>query len=203
MVLAKDRALCLEAKRFSDRGKPFESSEPTNLFLGLNYRMTELEAAVGRVQLTKVRDFAARRQSLAKRLFKGMAGLKAVRPPALLSGGDPSYWVLRLRIDVDALNVDKERFAAAARAEGLPGKGTYTAIIYEQKWFREQRTFGRSGLPWTSPAYGRNMNYAHCCPNSERAMAGHMIVAWSETYSENEVDGFAAALEKVERAYRR
>jgi len=200
MVLTDDETLCLEAKRFADRGKPFGSEEPTNLFLGLNYRMTELAAAVGREQLKKVPDFAARRRALAERLFRHLADLKAVHRPHILPGTDPAYWFLRLRVNVDALRVDKGRFAAAVRAEGLPGKGTYTSLIYRQKWFAERRTFGTSGLPWSALDPDRVPDYAQCCPNAERALAEHMIVAWSETYSEMEVDAFAEALAKVEKA---
>jgi len=42
MVIANDEKLYWNAKRFADRGKPFNSDNPTNLFLGMNYRMTEL-----------------------------------------------------------------------------------------------------------------------------------------------------------------
>lgn len=45
MVITNNEKLYWNAKRFSDRGKPFNSEEKTNLLLGLNYRMTELQAA--------------------------------------------------------------------------------------------------------------------------------------------------------------
>ncbi|RLF39126.1 MAG: aminotransferase, partial [Thermoplasmata archaeon] len=61
MVITNDEKLYWNAKRFADRGKPFGSDNPTNLFLGLNYRMTELQAAIGRVQLQKLRSSVRRR----------------------------------------------------------------------------------------------------------------------------------------------
>ena len=61
MVITNDEKLYWNAKRFADRGKPFNSDDSTNLFLGLNYRMTELQAAIGRVQLQKLRSSVRRR----------------------------------------------------------------------------------------------------------------------------------------------
>jgi len=201
MVLTDDEALCLEAKRFADRGKPFASEEASNLFLGLNYRMTELAAAIGREQLKKVPRFVARRRALAERLFGLVAPLDAVHQPEIQADTEPAYWFLRLRIDTEPLKVDKEQFARALRAEGLPGSGTYTSIIYRQKWFAERNTFGVSGLPWS--AADRAYDYDGCCPNAEKALADHMILAWPETYADDVVDAFGEALQKVESAYRR
>ena len=57
--LATDREdLYWAAKRFADRGKPFNQDASSNTGVGLNYRMTELAAVVGRVQLRKLSDVA-------------------------------------------------------------------------------------------------------------------------------------------------
>lgn len=203
MIVSDDEALALEAKRFADRGKPFGSTETTNLFLGLNYRMTELAAAVGREQMKKVPAFVARRQALAERFFRAIAALRGVAAPRILPDTHPAYWFLRVKIEPSALKVDKEQFARAVRAEGVPGAATYTSIIYRQKWFAERRTFGSSGLPWTSREYGRDVQYSGSCPNAEKALSDHMILGWSETLNEDIVDAVAEAIAKVERAYRR
>ena len=42
MVVTNDENLYWQAKRFADRGKPFNSDAPGNMFVGINYRMTEL-----------------------------------------------------------------------------------------------------------------------------------------------------------------
>ncbi|HRU33183.1 MAG TPA: DegT/DnrJ/EryC1/StrS family aminotransferase, partial [bacterium] len=76
MVITNNEELYWNAKRFSDRGKPFNSEEKTNLLLGLNYRMTELQAAVGRVQLTKLADIKGKRRWVVERLREGTSGLK-------------------------------------------------------------------------------------------------------------------------------
>jgi dTDP-4-amino-4,6-dideoxygalactose transaminase len=49
--------------------------------LGYNYRLTDLQAAVGRAQLRKLPGLIARRRQLAERYHQRLAAMPAVRPP--------------------------------------------------------------------------------------------------------------------------
>ncbi|MCM2423065.1 DegT/DnrJ/EryC1/StrS family aminotransferase [Streptomyces sp. RKAG293] len=76
------------------------SSKPileSYLEVGYNYRMTDIQAAVGLVQLGKLDEIVARRRALAARyeaLLQDVPGLSAVRDPAYGQGNFQSYWVL-------------------------------------------------------------------------------------------------------------
>src|SRR5579862_8950965 len=71
--VATDREdLYWAAKRFADRGKPFNQDASSNTGMGLNYRMTELAAVVGRVQLRKLSDVADRRRAIYDALCAGV-----------------------------------------------------------------------------------------------------------------------------------
>lgn len=67
------------------------------LEVGFNYRMTDIQAAVGLVQLGKLDEMVARRRALAARydgLLRDVPGLRPVRDPAYGQGNFQSYWVL-------------------------------------------------------------------------------------------------------------
>jgi perosamine synthetase len=67
------------------------------LEVGFNYRMTDIQAAVGLVQLGKLDEMVARRRALAARydeLLADVPGLEPVRDPAYGEGNFQSYWVL-------------------------------------------------------------------------------------------------------------
>ena len=200
MVLTDDEELYWNAKRFADRGKPFASTESTNLFLGLNYRMTELEAAIGRTQLRRLPRFVARRQRLAARLAGHLARTRSFRLGWLPAGAASAYWFLRIRVDLNRLTVEKARVVAALTAEGVPVAPTYTSLIYAQKWFAERRTFGTSGLPWTLPGV-RRIDYTNCCPNAATALDQHLIGAFHEGLSDAAIDAMGKAFVKVDIAY--
>ena len=203
MVTTDDEELYWNAKRFADRGKPFNSTERHSLFLGLNYRMTELEAAIGRVQLGKLDRLVARRRSLVEALRERIGDLEAVRLGKVIDGAEHVYWFVLLKVDEAKLRVSKDELAHAVAAEGAPVRARYDFVVYEAPWVRERRTFGRSGWPWACSPEGRAMRYEGSCPNARRAIETHMVLDMHECLGEREVDEIAAALRKVERAYRR
>lgn len=200
IVVTNDEEMYWNAKRFADRGKPFGSDETQNLFMGLNYRMTELEACIGRVQIKKLPDIIGRRRAFVDRLRAGLAECKSVCLGKVLDETKPSYWFGRLRFETSAAKVDKAQFAQALTAEGVPCAENYTTIMYTQKWIAERLTYGTSGHPWTAP-YGREIDYAGCCPNAERARDVHMMLNWHEDLTVAVADQYAEAIRKVDAAY--
>ena len=203
MVITRDETLYWDAKRFADRGKPFNSDERKNLFLGLNYRMTELEAVIGRVQLSKLDGVLERRRRNAALLGQAISDLEAVQPGHVIPQAVSSYWLMMLRVREERLTAPKTRFAQALAAEGLPVDPHYDWIIYETPWFRDRATYGRSQCPWSCPYYGREVAYEGSCPNARVAVDAHMVLHWHEGYGPREIEDVASALRKVERAYRR
>ena len=203
MVVTNDEAIYWNAKRFADRGKPFNSPEPRNLFLGLNYRMTELEAAIGRVQLRKLSSAISRRRSLVAQIRERIADLETVRVGKVIEEGESSYWFIFIWVDVARLSVPKERFAEALAAEGIPAQASYDYIAYEAPWIRDRQTLGSSGYPWSAFPHARDLDYRDSCPNARQAIASHLMVYFHEGWTEREVDDLATALRKVERAYLR
>lgn len=76
------------------------SSKPiaeSYLEVGYNYRMTDIQAAIGLVQLGKLDEIVTRRRELAARYARELAGIPGLRPvtdPAHGEGNFQSYWVL-------------------------------------------------------------------------------------------------------------
>jgi len=64
--------------------------------VGYNFRMTDLQAAVGLVQLGRLPEIVARRRELASRYqehIAGIPGLRAVADPEYGTGNFQSFWV--------------------------------------------------------------------------------------------------------------
>jgi len=202
MVTTRDEGLYWQAKRFADRGKPFHTEEPTNLFLGLNYRMSELEAVIGRTQLGKLDGVLARRRALVAALGARIANLEAIRLGRVIEGAKSSYWFILVRVDEERLSVPKATVARALAAEGIPVDAAYDHIVAEQGWIRERATYGASGCPWTCPLYGREVRYEGTLPGARRAIERHMVLRLHEGCGEAEVEDVAEAFRRVESAYR-
>jgi perosamine synthetase len=100
------------------------SSKPileSYLEVGYNYRMTDIQAAVGLVQLGKLDEMVARRRALAARyeaLLHDVPGLTPVRDPAHGQGNFQSYWVL----PAEDFPVSRDGLLAALAAAGISAR---------------------------------------------------------------------------------
>lgn len=201
IVFSRNEDLLWEAKRFADRGKPLNTECATNVRMGLNLNGNELSAAIGRAQLRKLPGIVARRRGFVKSLMGRMAGLRAVSLGWTVPDSKPSYWFLRVRLDTDRLRVDKATFVAALNAEGTPCTPEYNATPWSHAWFREKRTYGSSGYPWTALEYRGSRETDIVLPNCRAAIESHFGIMIHENYGEQEARDYAAALGKVEGAY--
>lgn len=203
MVVTDHEEWYWNAKRFADRGKPFNSEIGSNLFLGLNYRMTELDAVIGRVQLEKMMGIAEARRAFVRRLEEEIADLETVRVAWYPQDSEPAWWFLLLRIYPEKLKVDKAQFAAAVAAEGIPMGAGYGAIATRAYWLQHRRAFGRhSKFPWDCVWPDGDWEWALAVPQAEQADANHMRMTVHECVGEQEAIDTANALRKVEEAYR-
>jgi len=203
LVYTQDEDLFWEAKRFADRGKPFNIGYTTNVRMGLNLNGNELAAAIGRVQLCKLPDIITRRRAFADMLADGMSNLKAVHFGWMPEGAEGVYWFLRFYLDVSRLTVEKRAFISALQAEGIPCDLEYRAIQSEARWFKERITYGKSGYPWTDPAYTGDPDRVFLLPNCVAAVEDHFRISLHEGYTEREARDIIAALHKLEKAYTR
>jgi perosamine synthetase len=201
VVYAKNEELYWEAKRFADRGKPFNTDSPTNVRIGLNLNSNELSATIGRIQLKKLPNIIEKRREFVKGLVNAIKDLKSVSHGWMPYNSESSYWYVRMHIDCEKLTVSKDQFVNALSAEGIPCFSAYRHIPSEAKWFKERNTYGKSGYPWTDPAYKGNRNWQFPCPNAVEATETHFNLSINESFGDQEVADFAEALHKVENAY--
>ncbi|MGZ4624951.1 MAG: DegT/DnrJ/EryC1/StrS family aminotransferase [Kineosporiaceae bacterium] len=125
MLTTSDAELAGRARRLREHGMSVsaaarhQSRQPvieSYLEVGFNYRMTDIQAAVGLVQLGKLDAMVRRRRELAARyrsLLHDVPGLRTVRDPAWGESNFQSFWV-----EVDARYPLSRNELLAALAEG-------------------------------------------------------------------------------------
>lgn len=183
---------------FTDKGwtrKPGWGAR-TYLFLAPNYRMTELQGAVGLAQCEKVQSVVERRHQLGTLLARAIADVEGVQPPPVTPGGKHTYWSFPLRVT----RWTPRRFAEALSAEGVPAAGGYIGkpIFLCAQALAERETFGRSGFPFTSPYVDREIVYDdRLCPRAQEALDHMVTLGINEQYTEQDVLDIAGAIRKV------
>jgi perosamine synthetase len=195
MVITDDDALGRRAHLFADKAWPRDEADRYSLFLGQNYRMHELEAAVALAGLRRLRENVAARRRVVDRVLEGVAGTPGVRIPAELPETRSSYWILHLFAD-DGL--DANELAGALRAEGIPFSAKYVTPLYTWPVLRDRQTYGDSGFPFNSPYTSRPFDYAPgLCPVFERAREQLLLISVDEQWTDADADDVAAAVRKV------
>lgn len=169
----------------------------TNM-IGFNYRMTELSAAVGLVQLRNADAHVERRERFARRLSEGVGNLRGVKTPAVRERCRHNFYCWVATYDADAVGLDRDVFRDALMAEGVPCSTGYVAPLYRLPVFQKRIALGRDGFPFTlgAPDYSKVR-----CPVAERLHEREALLieicAW-ET-SDALADRMAEAFHKVHR----
>ena len=89
--------------------------------IGYNYRMGEIEAAIGREQLKKFPDLLASRQKAATSIIEGLKAIPGLLLPVESLDRTHAYYVLPLILELDKLRVTRHEIYRALKAEGLEG----------------------------------------------------------------------------------
>ena len=204
LVVTNDDELAVRGRLFADKGWDRTGADRGHLFLGMNYRISELQSAVALAQLGKLKERVARRQELGDKLTAMISGLPGVRPASPSAESGNTYWFYPLAVEEKTLGISRERFMAALNAEGVPCWGWLGKPLYLFEALLEQRTFGTSHHPFDSPYASRKIVYRPgLCPNAEQTLCEAMALTVHEFYSEDDVADMAAAIRKVAASARK
>jgi len=141
----------------------------TNLsnMIGHNFRLGEIECAIGIEQLKKLGGFVESRQILANRLTEGLKGLGGLRTPLVKADRTHVYYVYPLILDLEELDVSRDRIHAALQAEGV-AVGQRYQNIHLLPMYQQKMAYGSNGFPWTSDICHRDVSYSKgICPVAE------------------------------------
>jgi dTDP-4-amino-4,6-dideoxygalactose transaminase len=167
----------------------------TNI-VGLNIRMTELSAAVGRAQLSRIDELVSRAESIAQRLTEGTSDLPGFTPPAVRKGCRHNYFMWSAKIDTAAVGVPRAMFAKALSAEGFPNAEGYVPPIYSIPMFQRRIAIGGGGFPFN---LGDRTYPKGLCPIAEAMHETHLLqfqpVSWKA--DDEQVDMLIEAVRKV------
>jgi dTDP-4-amino-4,6-dideoxygalactose transaminase len=147
MIVTNDRELFEKVWSYKDHGKSLEAinqAERSAGFrwvhesFGTNWRMTELQAAVGRVQLRKVPTWVERRRRNAHILSDRFSCLPTLRVTEVPGHMTHSYYKYYTFVRPGALRSgwDRDRVMKEIVAEGVPCSGGSCSEIYLEKAFK-------------------------------------------------------------------
>jgi perosamine synthetase len=136
--------------------------------VGHNFRLGEIECAIGIEQLKKLQGFVASRQRVAERLTQKLDGLNGLRTPIVKPDCTHAYYMYPMVLDVKQLGVSRARIIQALEAEGLTGISGGYANLHLLPMYQEKMAYGSNGFPWSSDICHRDVSYEKgTCPVAE------------------------------------
>jgi len=144
MLITDDENIARIAQMVRNHGEMIVPSQKNRSyaseFLGWGYRMTELEAALGIAQLSKLDYFNNERIKLAEYLsaeINKIDGLEHVKYDFVKH----VYYVFAFSFDEEKIGISRNKFCEALNAEGIPCGAGYVKPLYMNPLYLEKRSF--------------------------------------------------------------
>lgn len=179
----------------------------TNM-IGFNFRMTEVEAAIGRCQLRKLKTLVEGRIKNANYLAEKLNQLPGIRSALVRDGCSHVYYSQCFKYDKNIVGIPRDSFIEAVRYELCPkGKSDdvriasgYVKPLYLQPIYQRMIAYGKKGCPFKCPMYKGTVKYEKgLCPVTER-MHEEILLHHDLVHSlmkKGDLDDIVRAFEKV------
>lgn len=178
--------------------------------VGFNYRMTELEACIGREQLKKLQPLIDQRIANVNYIAAGLANVPCFEPAKVRQECTHVFYQHAIKYENQKTSVPRDKFIEAVRAELMPtelretegvkiGCG-YVKPLYLQPLFQQKIAFGKHGCPWTCEKYAGQVEYSKgLCPTAERMHYETLITheLMRPPMTSNDLDDVVNAFSKV------
>ena len=205
VLVTDDDNVALKAALVRNHGEvlvgPMEIDDIVNT-IGVNYRMTEMEAAVALCQFRKLDDLNAARVEFADCLTEGLSQIDGLTPPHIPEANTHVYYFYAIKYDAAQTGLGRDLFTKAVEAEGFTLRAGYIKPIYLEPMYRKKICFGDRGFPFTANPRNADIVYERgLCPVVERLNDAELMVT-NITYpplTAADMDLFVEACDKVLR----
>ncbi len=210
MLVTNDDQVALRCQLIRNHGENLVEVEPIedlSNMLGSNYRLTELQAAIGIAQLDRLDGYLAHRQRLAAYFGKHLNDIPGLTPAKVANGAEHAYYLYPVKYDESITGISRNAFVKAVNAELPPAKvweqtgfiEGYIKPLYLAPMYQRKIAMGRKGFPW-SINEGINYDYrSGDCPAAERMYYQEVIYTplIREPLLESDIDDFIVAIQKI------
>lgn len=197
IVTTDDAELKDRVERFVNKGWGYGDAHPDHDRPGLNYRLTELQSAVGLAQLEKLDACVTRRRRTAAMLTEALRGQPGLETPRLRAGSEHSYWRYCLLVDPAFVAGGTEALGAKLRESGVACLPRYI-----QKPAFECAVFGRERTRYAVMQRARE-DRREDFPGAVLGLERILVLPWNEHYTDEHVHFIAASVRSAAAALRR
>lgn len=188
MVVTNDDALARHMFLYINKAWGYGDANPDHYFMALNYRVSELQAAVALGQLEKLDACVASRQRTAAALTEMLTGVDGIETPQIADNATHVYWKYCLTVDdnkIEGGSVGMANLLKEANIFSAPRYIVKPAFMCQV--FQEKNTLGDSHFPFNL-ARPEAINYSmEHYPATAKALHDVLVLPWNEKYTDEHV----------------
>ena len=171
MITTNDDEIAEKARLIRNHGM---ISRDDHMVLGYNYRMSEIQAAFGLVQLSRLDKLNEIRIRNSMYLMENLKDVEWLRPTKILPYVKHVFFWAPFRVLEDKLGMSTKELVALLRERGVEVRHRYYAPLYKQIVLLKKATYPH-GCPFSCPFYGREIDYSKVYLPGAEQVAGKMI----------------------------
>jgi dTDP-4-amino-4,6-dideoxygalactose transaminase len=210
MLVTNDDEVALRSRLIRNHGENAIDAygiENLSNVIGSNYRLTELQAAIGVCQLDRLQDYLKTRRELANYFTELLSGIDGLDVIQNIENGDHAFYVFPMKYDAEKIGLPRSLFVKAVGAELPEPKGAegmaltagYVKPLYLNPIYQKQIALGSKGFPFN---YNEGVKYDYSkgiCPIVEDLYEKKTILSplIREPLTKEDVLDIANAIKKV------
>jgi len=208
MLTTADAEVAARARVFRNHGIDSDAAQReragtyayAQVELGFNYRLSDLQCALGESQLARLDSFLAARARIAAHYARELARVPAVRPLALRAGRTHAWHLYVVELELERLRVDREQIYRALRAEGIGVQVHYPPLHLHP--YQRERLGGAPGDLPVCEAMARRVLSLPIHPSMSRGDASEVIEALAKVLAHYEKRSPAAGAKRASKPRR-
>ncbi|MCP4482328.1 MAG: UDP-4-amino-4,6-dideoxy-N-acetyl-beta-L-altrosamine transaminase [bacterium] len=126
--------------------------------LGFNYRLTDMQAALGLSQLEKLDKFIDRRREIVSKYNKSFKDIKHIKIPEKTKDGYSSYHLYVLRIDFAKLKITKAEIVEKLKNRNI-GTQVHYIPVHTQPYYQEKFGYKLGDYPVAEKYYQEALSF--------------------------------------------
>lgn len=130
MVVTNDDSLAERSRLLRNHGEAVVGAHDSHRFeqVGHNFRLGEVEAAIGRVQLSRMNELVGGRMEKAQELRNALLEFSGLKLPDSQNDSTNAFYVLPFQANPAILGVERHLLVNALKAEGLEIMASYLTV---------------------------------------------------------------------------
>lgn len=157
VIVTDDPEIARLCRSYRNQGRGEGGSWLSHERIGYNYRLSELQCALGIVQLERIEEMLKKREAIAQLYNERLGGVKGVRTPHVASNVKMSWFVYVIQIDPQVGGLrERDEIILKLRARGI-ACSNYFPPIHLQPCYRQQFGYREGDFPITEETSQRTI----------------------------------------------